>query len=88
MMAMNASTGTLTSSWRKVQIPSAPTRLKMDLAHTTSAGQEKTNKCIQIAEDVYERTPAHTFCMTQKPRWRRGALVFLQKRPQIVVGLL
>lgn len=59
-MAMNASTGTLTSSWTKVQILSAPTRLKMDLAHTTSAGKEK-NKCIQIAEDVYKRMSTHTF---------------------------
>lgn len=56
MMAMNAFTGTLTSSWRKELIPSTPTRTKMDLALTTSAGQEKIYKCIQTAEGVYSRS--------------------------------
>lgn len=42
-MAMNASTGTLTSSWRKELIPSTLSRTKMDLVITTSAGQEKMN---------------------------------------------
>lgn len=58
----NASTGTLTSSWRMELIPSTPSRTVMDLALTTSAGQEKMNMCIEIAEHIYMRTRAHTFC--------------------------
>lgn len=50
MMVMNASTGTLSSSWSKEPIPLIPLRTKMDLALTTSAGQEKINVCIQMAE--------------------------------------
>lgn len=87
MTAMNACTGTLTSSWRKELIAS-PLRTKMDLGLTTSAGQEKINNCIQIAEDIYKRALTHTISMTQKPRRRKDALVFLQTRPQVAVGLL
>lgn len=88
MMVMNASTGTLTSSWRMESIPSTPLRTKMDLALTTSAGLEKIYMWIQIVENIYKRTLTCTFCTTQKSRWRHDALVFLQKRPKDVVGLL
>lgn len=65
MMAMNASTGTLTSSWRKELIPSTPSRTKTDLALTTSAGQEKIYKRIQTAEGVYSRSFYDTETQTE-----------------------
>lgn len=88
MMVMNASTGTLTSSWRMELIPSTPLRTKMDLGLTTSAGQEKTNMSHSrehLLEDVHLHS---TYTLIQKSRWRQDALVFLQKRPQVVLGLL
>lgn len=88
MMAVNASTGTLTSSWREELIPSAPSRTETDLVGTTSAGQKTTNKCSEITKDIFKKMLTHTLCITQKPRWRSGALVFLQKGQQVAVGLL
>jgi len=43
-MASSASTGTLTSSWKKAPILSAPLKTKMGSALTTSAGQRKIDK--------------------------------------------
>lgn len=88
MMVMNASTGTLTSSWRMEPIPLVPLRTKMDLGLTTSAGQEKTNMS-NSRERLLEGVHLHTmYILIQKSRWRQDALVFLQKRPQVVLGLL
>lgn len=65
MTVTNASTGTHTSSWRMELIPSVPLRTKMDLVLTTSAGQEKTNRCIQSADNSYKRMLTHVFCDTE-----------------------
>lgn len=89
MTAMNASTGTLTSSWPWEWIPSPPSRTKMVLALTISAGEEeKLMVCIEIAENVQKKTLKHRLCVIQKPGWRKDALVFLKKRPQAVLELL
>ena len=60
----------------------------MDSAPTTSAGQEKIDKFIQTADDSYNRMLSNSFSLVQKPRWQRNALVFLQKREEVAVGLL
>lgn len=65
MMAMNACTGTLTSSWREELIPSTPSRTKTDLALTTSAGREKIYKCIQTEEGIYSHSFYDTGTQTE-----------------------
>ena len=60
----------------------------MDSARTTSAGQEKIDKFIQTADDSYNRMLSDSFSLVQKPRWQLNALVFLQKREEVAVGLL
>lgn len=89
-MATTACIGILTSSWTMASIPSIPLRTKTDLVLTTSAGQNKLNVYSTFIFKIVEKKKklSWTVSITQEPRWRTDALVFLQEGPQAAVGLL